>query len=262
MGAILGISGLAGAGKDTVADLLVNEFSFVKVAFADPIKRAAMDWWDFSEEQLWGPSEMRNKPDHRYPNGAQEYRDAYHREMRLAEEAGDDSDKAYMHLMSAMSYEKEGWLSPRQALQQIGTEVARALDKDVWLRYGLKVARQLLQRPGHLNYQRTIGVVEEKRDTPIAGVVLSDARFANELIHISEEGGRIIRIKRPSAGLSGKEALHASEIEHQSWDDDKFDYVLDNSGTLYDLRDRVEDMVEALLGSAAEPAPKQLELFR
>lgn len=245
MGAILGISGLAGAGKDTVADLLVNEFSFVKVAFADPIKRAAMDWWNFSEEQLWGPSEMRNKPDERYPIG-------WYEEPR----------PSFVPLHNTTPHRERMYLTPRMALQQIGTEIARSLDENVWLRYGLKVARQLLQRPAQLNYKRTVGVVEEKRETPIAGVVLSDARFANELVHIGEEGGKLIRIKRPGAGLSGDAAKHASETEHQAWPDDKFDYVLNNDGTLEDLRDKVDLLVGTLVGVPFEPASKQLELFK
>jgi hypothetical protein len=63
---IIGITGKAGAGKDTAADVLVERFNFVKVALADPLKRICKDAFDFSDEQLWGPSEKRNEPDTRY----------------------------------------------------------------------------------------------------------------------------------------------------------------------------------------------------
>jgi HNH endonuclease len=66
---LIGICGVAGAGKDTAADVLVREFGFVKVALADPIKRMTRDAFDFSEAQLWGPSDKRNEPDHRYYRG-------------------------------------------------------------------------------------------------------------------------------------------------------------------------------------------------
>jgi len=36
--ALIGIAGYAGAGKDTLADLLVENFGFVKMAFADPMR--------------------------------------------------------------------------------------------------------------------------------------------------------------------------------------------------------------------------------
>lgn len=60
---ILGLCGSAGSGKDTCADFLATAHDWKKVALADPIKRAARDFFGWSEERLWGPSEERNKPD-------------------------------------------------------------------------------------------------------------------------------------------------------------------------------------------------------
>jgi len=62
---IVGIIGKAGSGKDTVADML-HELRYDKIAFADPLKRFCMDVFEFTEEQLWGPSEKRSEPDERY----------------------------------------------------------------------------------------------------------------------------------------------------------------------------------------------------
>ena len=39
---IIGINGWAGAGKDTVADILVEDFGFVKMAFAGPLREMAL----------------------------------------------------------------------------------------------------------------------------------------------------------------------------------------------------------------------------
>lgn len=36
---VVGLSGYAGAGKDAVADILVRDYGFTKMAFADPLKR-------------------------------------------------------------------------------------------------------------------------------------------------------------------------------------------------------------------------------
>jgi len=71
---IIGISGLAGSGKDTVADFLLNHEGFVKMSLADPIKRFAMDVWEFSEEQLFGSSRFRSFPDKRYYVGLKKYK--------------------------------------------------------------------------------------------------------------------------------------------------------------------------------------------
>lgn len=40
---LIGISGKAGSGKDTVADYLFEKYGFLKIAFADPLKSAASD---------------------------------------------------------------------------------------------------------------------------------------------------------------------------------------------------------------------------
>lgn len=51
-----------GAGKSTVARVLCEQFGFCELGLADPLKRFCMDVFDMSEEQLWGPSEMRSTP--------------------------------------------------------------------------------------------------------------------------------------------------------------------------------------------------------
>lgn len=63
---LIGVSGPAGSGKDTFADFLAGDHRWVKIALADPIKRAAADWFDWDHERLWGPSTKRNEPDPRY----------------------------------------------------------------------------------------------------------------------------------------------------------------------------------------------------
>ena len=50
---ILGISGLAGSGKDQFATYL-GPVGAVTVALADPLKRIARDVYAFTDEQLWG----------------------------------------------------------------------------------------------------------------------------------------------------------------------------------------------------------------
>lgn len=63
---LIGLSGFAGSGKDYVADILTDNFGFRKYAFADPIKEICIDLFRFSYEQVYGPSEERDKIDLRY----------------------------------------------------------------------------------------------------------------------------------------------------------------------------------------------------
>jgi hypothetical protein len=51
---LIGIHGRAGVGKDTVADMLWEEKGFVKLAFADPLKRATQIIFGLSDAQTWG----------------------------------------------------------------------------------------------------------------------------------------------------------------------------------------------------------------
>lgn len=52
-----------GTGKDTVADLLVEQLGAKKISFADPIKRCLRDIFGLSQEQLWGESAERARID-------------------------------------------------------------------------------------------------------------------------------------------------------------------------------------------------------
>lgn len=53
MGRVIGITGLAGSGKSTVARILEN-YGYTRYAFADPLKKSVQAIFGFSDEQLWG----------------------------------------------------------------------------------------------------------------------------------------------------------------------------------------------------------------
>lgn len=74
---IIGITGLVldrdgnplwgeGAGKSTVADMLVKRGGFTAIGCADMFKRFARDLFDFTSEQVFGATEVKNLVDHRY----------------------------------------------------------------------------------------------------------------------------------------------------------------------------------------------------
>lgn len=50
---LIGITGKAGVGKDVVAEYLWRKHSFVRIAFADPMKRAAQEIFGLTDEQTW-----------------------------------------------------------------------------------------------------------------------------------------------------------------------------------------------------------------
>jgi len=58
---IITVSGKAGAGKDTVADHLINSYGFKKISLADPIKRLTKDVFALTDFQVYDRVE-REKP--------------------------------------------------------------------------------------------------------------------------------------------------------------------------------------------------------
>lgn len=258
---IIGICGQLGSGKDTVADSFVNN-GYTKVSLADSIKRFARDLFDFSEQQLWGPSEYRNETDPRYYHRSVEWDNVL---VRLH-----DTDTILEWLSTLCPQEDEAgivslyktlydWceklrkdypeLSPRIALQTLGTEWGRDLiDKDIWIRYLYNTAKTLTEFED-FGYSAQLGLytssIEEKETV---GVVIPDVRFKNELSFLSNKDCPVIRVIRPetdaiadTVGVSG----HASETEQKDITDDMFDVILMNTGTLEDLKRNTEVIVQS-----------------
>lgn len=64
---IVGICGLIGSGKGTVADILVNDYNFKKISFADKLKDTIAELFEYDRELLEGDTEesrhWREQPD-------------------------------------------------------------------------------------------------------------------------------------------------------------------------------------------------------
>lgn len=250
---IIGIMGKAGSGKDTTADFLKKEENFVKISLADPLKRICKDVFDFSLEQLWGPSERRNEPDKRYRREPH-----YH----LISNPRTVDDPQYEEDRVCSSCSKSGpppggpggqcfhYLTPRYALQQLGTEWGRNCYDNVWIDYALRLAKKAEEYAAtETPYEyspllglRTLGIVAYLPGR----VVIPDCRFRNEFEAVKEAGGKMLRVIRPGAGLSGDAGTHKSETEQDSIEDDEFDEIIVNNGTLDDLYWQVKDMFRNL----------------
>ena len=124
--------------------------------------------------------------------------------------------------------------TPRVALQILGTDILRNhFHADIWV----------------LSMEARIKDAKQN-------VVITDVRFPNEVRIIRELGGKIVRIKRGddpewfSLAASDHESMpviypnvHASEY---SWAGTTPDYLIDNKGTIEDLREIVNDLLEDL----------------
>ena len=175
---IIALAGVAGCGKDTVASFLPGP----KVRFADPIKQFCAQVFGWSEEQLYGPSALREVPDPKWDG-----------------------------------------LTPRKALQTLGTEWGRAMHPDIWARAGVAMAVEVAEGRGF-------------GDSPPPCVAIPDTRFKNEATAVQAAGGEVWLIVRPGVGGG----THASELEVQSGAFAALvDRVIVNDGTLIDLQVKV-----------------------
>jgi len=103
--------------------------------------------------------------------------------------------------------------SPRRMAQLLGTEGGRNLFRDdIWIK---RAELELLKCD------------EEGHHT---GMIITDMRFENELNWVKARGGCLIKVTRP--GVKGAVTSHASE---QYFEDELFDHVITNDGTLDDL---------------------------
>lgn len=260
---IVGITGQAGSGKDTVADRFVNEHGYVKIALADPLKRLGREVFAFTDTQLWGPSEHRNAPDKRYDYYCRvRVGGTFNAKTKLSTIAH-ECDPGWYGAAKALQAYAEEWcedvlpgvdpqtlfdwfcamgnlyprLSPRIMLQSLGTEWGRHVaDENIWVNCMIRTAKRVLEGE---QYDRRVGLIGRDPRQPLPrGVVVSDVRFQNELEVIPANGGRLVRVKRPSTdkdakiiGIKG----HASEMEQKLFKDSRFDLVIQNTGTLDDL---------------------------
>ena len=241
---IIGLLGHAGCGKDTVADWFVKEKKFVKLAFADPIKRIAKGLFGYSTEELWGPSELRNQgkpmPFESWQKMLENFgllAGRYINELFPADHGNPNGLRivAYAKLMRTLSelardyHDKE--LSPRIVLQILGTEWGRSVDPLLWAKFTYdKVIPDLLDGrwysdsggPCGANLREAAESVNELHHGPLyQGIIITDHRFKNEVELTKQRGGYVVRLARPfgpnphgNVGIPG----HASEREQQEVD--------------------------------------------
>jgi hypothetical protein len=241
---LIGISGPAGSGKDAAGNFLVEDFGFTKVALADPLKRLTRDVYDFTDEQLWGPSQFRNAPDKRFPRPCKACGGSGFIPPSSTRPAGTPTNPCY-----ACHGERVTYLTPREALQKLGTEWGRECYPNTWVDLCIRTARKLLDDPsarytqkegvrvsGNLTWDEADSIAANR----VRGVAVPDVRFRNEIKAIKGAGGKMIRVVRPGAGLVGGHATHVSETEQLEIPDSEFDIILHNNGTLEDLRSAVK----------------------
>lgn len=204
---IIGICGFIGSGKDTLADYLVNFHEFRRESFASSLKDAVSSVFGWDRTLLEGRTKE-----------AREWREQV--------------DTWWANRLDMPT------LTPRWILQYWGTEVCRkAFHDDIW-----------------------IASLENKLRNSKDNIVISDCRFPNEIQSIRDAGGKIIWVQRGALPEWYKTALQANKgfnwaiqelktlkvhASETSWVGTEFDVIIDNNGSINDLFQQAEKLVQA-----------------
>lgn len=205
---IIGICGLIGAGKDTIANHLAAKHGYERYSWASPLKDIASTLFGWDREMLEGAT-----PEFR---AQREVIDQW-----WASKLGKD------------------W-SPRYALQYIGTEVMRdGLHPDIWVLAGQRrlegknnVVVSDTRFPNEIRAIRELGgkIIRVKRgEEPI---------WFNNLSLFKASSPSEDQIREFMA--ENYPEVHASEY---SWHGAKLDYLIDNNGTIDELQLKVDSII-------------------
>jgi hypothetical protein len=121
----------------------------------------------------------------------------------------------------------------RSLLQKIGTEAMRdVIHPDIWV-------NSLFSEYKVIDIEKRAwnGTVIDYTDC-FPKWIITDVRFENEADAIKKRGGILIKIERPN---DNNDDQHSSET---SLNDIKFDYTVTNDGTLYDLKNKITDILQ------------------
>lgn len=203
---IIGLHGKPGSGKDAVADYLVSDRQWVKIAFADLLKEELCAAYEVCRE-IFDLRELKTVKLEMLRLGACMDEDfiAYAKSQVAPEEA---------------CFIEPDHRSPRELMQMYG-DYRRADDRNYFI--SAAIAKALYFTQSDIN------------------VVVTDVRYENEMYAIQAIGGKVVEVFRPNNpyaadlnGHSSNQALPPREIAA----------VIGNTGTLSDLYNTTDDVLK------------------
>jgi len=200
---IIGLAGFIGSGKDTVGDILVDNYNFKKLSYADRLKDTIATMFDWDRDMIEGQTphsrKWREKPDEFWTN-----------------ELGYD-------------------VTPRSILQRVGTDCMRkGLDDQIWI---LFVKKELIENPNTnfvipdirffnerelvRNMNGQVWRIKKGPDPEWINNAINDNRYDTDWMHEYHPD------------------IHESEwrwIDHPT----EFDKTIHNEGTIEDLAQQIQ----------------------
>lgn len=230
---MLAVSGFSGSGKDEFVSGLRKTTDLTQVGLVDPAKRHMAEIYGFTKEQLFGPSKNRNAGDTRYPKTkAQE--DGIHRVQDMfVDRAGNlitEGDPNY-------------WLSPREALQKY-CELMNLLYPNTWIRKAIDTHQMV--GTGNYLYDSWAGLTphEHITRTGLVVTVSADFRHLNEFEELDKKTDmNVYYVRIKTKRVPYPPFNHRSETEQVQIPDSRFDFIVDNDGTIEDLHARAANIM-------------------
>jgi hypothetical protein len=255
---IIGLSGRMGSGKDTVGKIIQYLLSenVGDITLEDITSSEDHNWWleeqsGFNTKKFAGKLKQIGSILSGVP--VEKFEDQEFKKLNM----GEEWNSPYNIPFSGPDFvEHDGAMTYREFLQRLGTEAMRdGLHTNVWVNALFadykplgKTFKDVSPVTGNVTFD-TVGL--------FPNWIITDMRFPNELEAVVEKGGLTIRVNR-KLKIGGedygytyvdvKEAVKDGIMapEHPSetaLDDARFDYVIDNDGTLDELVQKVKGIL-------------------
>lgn len=170
---LIGIGGVARSGKNSVANVLIKEFGYTEVSFAEELKRLCSQIYDFPINYFIDDN-LKDK--------------VFESAVIIIDRHIDLISKfCPQSLTDGFKHVGTELISPRHILQYTAHEICRTKDPDIWV----KVFKDMLKTKN------------------TAKLVCTDIRYPNERACIKELGGELWLVERPNWDFMSS---HASEL--------------------------------------------------
>jgi hypothetical protein len=250
---IICFSGYKGNGKDSMADHLIKEHGAIRVALADPLKDSVAEEFGIDRGSLDDPK-RKESPILSLPVDP---KDAYSKMIAnfLVKEFR-TADGEVPFSMRTDEGGNRGIIATEKA-QPSGA--LHKFETVYWTPRALAILKGSSNRSVTSNYwtARAFGVMEgELNEDPNRLIVVTDVRYRSELTQFKEKFGdnvAFVRVERFKDSPS-------TDPSERDLDEHKFDYYVNNTGTLEEAYDQVEKILTKIgLNHALDELAKEIE---